>query len=138
MNNNLLLLARLLIAALFLPAGIQTLFNIPGAASYFAGLGLPYPTLAAWGVGLVETVGGVLLLAGYQTRAAALGLAAFTGAAAFIGHYGQGADATLRLMHSQMFWKDIAIAGGLLALAASGAGLLSVNGRRGIKTSPTK
>lgn len=129
-NDLLLLLARLLVAALFLPAGIQTLSNIASSTAYFEGLGLPVPMLAAWGVGLVEIIGGAMLLLGFRTSPAAVGLAIFCIAAGFIGHYGQGGgDATLRFLHTQMFWKDIAIAGGLLALAAAGGGAYSADAR---------
>lgn len=123
-----LLAARILIAVLFVPAGFSTLSNIAGSSSYFAGLGFPFPTIVALGVGLLELVGGALVLAGFQTRLVTLGLAAFTIAAGFIGHYGQGAgDPVLTFMHSQMLMKDIAITGGLLALSAAGAGSLSVD-----------
>jgi putative oxidoreductase len=65
-------------------------------------------------------------------RAAALLLAAFCVAAAFVGHYGQGGgDPTLALMHSQALMKDVAIAGGFLALAVAGAGAWSVDAWRG-------
>ena len=74
----------------------------------------------------------MLIVLGFQTRAAALLLAAFSIAAGFIGHYGQGGgDPTLALMHSQALMKDIAIAGGFLALAGAGAGRWSVDARRG-------
>ena len=97
-RNALLLLGRLLLAALFLPSGLATLSNLDGAASYFAGLGLPLPTLAAWGAGLFETAAGVLILIGCQTPIAALLLALFAAFAGFVGHFGQGGeDATLGL-----------------------------------------
>lgn len=123
-----LLAARILIAVLFVPAGFSTLSNIPGSSSYFAGLGFPLPTLVAVGVGLLELVGGALVLAGFQTRLVTLGLAAFTIVAGFVGHYGQGGgDPVLTFMHAQMLMKDIAISGGLVALSVAGAGSLSVD-----------
>ncbi|TIS52829.1 MAG: DoxX family protein, partial [Mesorhizobium sp.] len=130
MNRNALLLAsRLLLAALFVPSGFQVLTNISGTIDYFTGLGLPLPTLAAWGTGLFELIAGLLILVGFQTRIAALLLAAFTIVAGFIGHFGQGGeDATLTFMHRQMLMKDIAIAGGFLALAMAGAGAWSADG----------
>lgn len=131
MNRNALLLAsRLLLAALFVPSGFQVLTNLSGTIDYFTGLGLPLPTLAAWGTGLFELIAGLLILVGFQTRIAALLLAAFTIVAGFIGHFGQGGeDATLAFMHRQMLMKDIAIAGGFLALAMAGAGAWSADGR---------
>ncbi|MFK0692044.1 DoxX family protein [Mesorhizobium sp. IMUNJ 23033] len=129
-RNALLLLSRLLLAALLVPSGFQALANISGTTDYFAGLGLPLPMLAAWGTGLFELIAGLLILVGFQTRIAALLLAAFCIAAGFIGHYGQGADdATLAFLHQQMLMKDIAIAGGFLALAMAGAGAWAIDGR---------
>lgn len=130
-KDALLLLSRLLLAALFVPSGFQTLSNIAGSAGYFTGLGLPLPAVAAWGTGLFELIAGLAVLLGLWTKIAALLLAAFCIAAGFIGHYGQGgSDPTLVFLHSQMLMKDIAIAGGFLALAMAGAGTFSLDGRR--------
>jgi putative oxidoreductase len=127
-TDLLLLLARLLIAALFIPAGFETLGDIDGSTAYFAGLGMPLPSIAAWAVGFFELAAGAVVLAGLQTRLVALALAAFALAAGFIGHYGQGADdPAMAFLHRQMLMKDIAIAGGLLALAVIGAGRYSLD-----------
>ncbi|MEI9418419.1 DoxX family protein [Mesorhizobium sp. Cs1321R2N1] len=129
-RNALRMVSRLLFAVLFVPSGFQALANIAGTTSYFSGLGLPLPALAAWATGLFELIAGLLILVGFQTRIVALLLAAFCIVAGFIGHYGQGAgDATLAFMHQQMLMKDIAIAGGFLALAMAGAGAWSFDGR---------
>lgn len=128
LNSLLLLVARILIAALFVPAGISTLSNITGTAGYFAGLGFPLPTIVALGVGLFELVGGMLVLVGFQSRIVPVMLAAFALAAGFIGHYGQGGgDAAMAFMHQQALMKDIATAGGLLALSVAGAGAISLD-----------
>ncbi len=126
-TNLLLLLSRLLLAALFVPAGIQTLGDIGSATRYFSGLGLPSPQLAAWGVGLFELIAGLVILAGFRTRITAALLGAFCLVAGYLGHYGQGDDPTLAFLHTQMLMKDIAIAGGFLALAAAGAGGYSID-----------
>jgi len=129
-RDALLLLSRLLLATLFVPSGFNALSDIAGTTGYFTGLGLPLPTLAAWGTGLFELIAGLLILIGFQTRIVALLLAAFCIVAGFIGHYGQGGgDAMLAFLHQQMLMKDIAIAGGFLALAMAGAGVWSVDGR---------
>ena|SRR5689334_5541763 len=128
----LLLIARILLAAMFLASGYSALSNIAGTADYFAGLGLGPPTLLAWGVGLFELIAGVLLVVGFQTRAVAVVLALFTLASTYLGHYGQGGDdAAAVFMHTQALLKDIAVAGGMIALAVQGAGKLSVDGWRG-------
>lgn len=129
-RDALLLLSRLLLATLFVPSGFNALSDIAGTTGYFTGLGLPLPTLAAWGTGLFELIAGLLILIGFQTRIVALLLAAFCIVAGFIGHYGQGGgDAMLAFLHQQMLMKDIAIAGGFLALAMADAGVWSVDGR---------
>lgn len=130
-TNAALLAARLLLAYLFLASGVSVLGDVAAAVSYFSSLGLPAPSVLAWATCLFELAAGVLILVGFRTRLAALLLAAFCVAAAFIGHYGQGGeDSTLAFMHQQAFLKDLAISGGLLALAAAGAGGWSVDGRR--------
>ena len=127
-----LLGARLLLSFLFLASGLSALGDIAGTTAYFSSLGLPNPSFIAWATCLFELAAGVLVVIGLGTRAAALLLAAFSIAAGFIGHYGQGGeDATLALMHSQALMKDIAIGGGFLALAVAGAGAWSVDARRG-------
>jgi putative oxidoreductase len=129
--NAVLLAARLLMAFLFVSSGISALGDIAGTAAYFAELGFPAPTFVAWAVGLFELVAAALIVVGLKTRFAATLLAAFSLAAGFLGHYGQGGgDPVLAFMHSQALMKDIAIAGGLLALAIAGPGGWSVDGRR--------
>jgi putative oxidoreductase len=130
-GNAALLAARLLLAFLFLASGLSSLGNIAGATEYFSSLGLPAPSFLAWATCLFELAAGALIVIGFQTAAAALLLAAFSIAAGFIGHYGQGGeDPTLAFMHSQALMKDMAIAGGFLALAVAGAGQWSVDAWR--------
>ncbi|RWP71140.1 DoxX family protein [Mesorhizobium sp.] len=122
-RNALLLLSRLLLAALFVPSGFHALTDIAGTSGYIASLGLPLPTSVAWATGLFELIAGLLILVGLKTPIVALLLAAFCIAAGFIGD-----DPTLAFMHSQMLMKDIALSGGFLALAMAGAGAYSIDG----------
>jgi len=130
-TNAALLTARLLLALLFLASALYALGDLEGTTGYFSSLGFPVPSIVAWATCYFELAAGILIVAGFQTRVAALLLAAFCVAAAFIGHYEQGGeDPMLVFMHQQAFLKDLAIAGGLLALAAAGAGGWSIDGRR--------
>jgi putative oxidoreductase len=130
-TNAALFGARLLLAFLFLASGLSSLGNIAGAADYFSSLGLPVPSFLAWATCLFELAAGVLIVIGFQTRAAAILLAAFSIAASFIGHFGQGGeDPALAFMHGQALMKDVAIAGGFLALAVAGAGQWSADAWR--------
>jgi putative oxidoreductase len=131
-SGILLLLARVLLAAMFLSSGYAALSDIAGTASYFAGLGLGPAPLLAWAVGIFELVAGALLAVGFQTRPTAVLLAVFSVVASFLGHYGQGGDdAMAAFMHSQALFKDIAVAGGMIFVAIHGPGPLSLDAWQG-------
>ena len=97
---------------------------------YIASKGLPAPSAAAVVALLVEIVGGLALVAGFGTRVAALVLAVFTVVAAVFFHNFWAAPEAQQMMQQINFNKNIAIAGGLLVLAAFGAGAFSVDAKR--------
>lgn len=121
-----ILIGRILLAIMFVLAGFAKLTDIAGTAGWFGSIGLPAPTILAVLVGLLELAAGLAILVGFQTRIAALALAAFTIGATLIAHL-DFADMTQFLF----FQKNFAIVGGLLVLAFTGAGALSVDARRG-------
>lgn len=129
-QNPLNLAARLLMVALFLPAGIGKLTGFAGTVGYTSSVGLPLPTLAAATAVIVEIVGSLALLAGFGTRIAAVVLAAFTLVASFFFHNYWGVPADQAFMQQLLFFKNIAVVGGLLAIAANGAGAWSLDSRR--------
>ena len=122
--------ARLLMVALFLPAGIGKLTGFEGTVGYIASVGLPLPTAGAALALVVEIVGGAALLLGFQTRLAALVLAAFTLVASYFFHAFWAVPADQAMVTQLLFYKNVAVAGGLLALVASGAGGWSLDARR--------
>jgi putative oxidoreductase len=126
-QNAIILLGRILLSFMFILSGFSKLTAIGGTAGYFASMGLPAPTIVAVLVGLLELLGGLAVLIGFQTRIAAYALAIFTVAAAFVAHM-NWAD----MMQLINFQKNIAVAGGFLVLAAFGPGSLSVDARRGV------
>ncbi len=128
--NTFDLVGRLLLVALFLPAGIGKLTGFSGTVGYIASVGLPLPTLGAALAAVVEIAGGLALLFGFGTRIAALVLAAFTLVASFFFHAYWAVPADQAFVQQLMFFKNIAIAGGLLTLAAHGAGAWSLDARR--------
>ena len=65
-----ILLGRILLAAFFILAGFGKLTAIGGTAGWFGSIGLPLPTVTAVVVGLVELLGGLAILVGFQTRIA--------------------------------------------------------------------
>lgn len=125
-NGAVTLIARIFLSILFILAGFSKLTAISGTAGYFAGLGLPMPTVTAVIVGLVEFVGGLAILVGFQTRIAAVIVGLFTLGATLVAHmdFSQG-------MNALMAQKNLAIAGGLFVLALHGAGSLSIDAKRG-------
>lgn len=130
MQTPLALIGRILLAALFLPAGLSKIGGFAGTAGYIGSVGLPFPELAAALAIVVELGGGLALLLGWGTRWAALALAGFTLVASLFFHNFWAMPADQVMLQQLMFFKNIAVAGGLLVLAAFGAGALSVDGRR--------
>lgn len=130
LQNSLSLAGRLLLVALFLPAGIGKITGFAGTVGYIASVGLPLPTLGAALAILVEVGGGLALLAGAGARVAALVLAFFTLAASVFFHAFWSVPADQQFVQQLLFMKNIAVAGGLLTLAAWGPGAWSVDARR--------
>jgi len=119
------LAGRILMSAIFLISVAGKLTAPSGTIGYIASAGLPFPQAAYAIAVLVELLGGLALIAGYHTRIAAAALAVFSVAAAF-GFHNNLADQN-QFYH---FFKNVAIAGGLLQIVAFGAGSLSVDARR--------
>lgn len=130
-QNPLALAARILLAALFVPAGISKIAGFAGTVGYIGSVGLPLPAVGAVLAILAEAGGGIALLLGFQARIAALVLAVFTLAAGVFFHPYWSVPADQVMMTQIMFMKNIAIAGGLLALVAFGPGKLSLDAKRG-------
>jgi putative oxidoreductase len=130
LQNTFNLAARVLMAALFLPAGIGKLTGFDGTVGYIASVGLPLPAVGAALALIVEIVGSLALLAGFGTRIAALVLAAFTLVASFFFHAYWAVPADQVFVTQLLFFKNIAVVGGLLAMAANGAGAWSLDARR--------
>ena len=130
MNHVLNVLGRLLIAALFLPAGLSKITGFEGTVGYIGSMGLPAPALGAAIAIAVEVLGGLALIVGWQTRIASLVLALFTLAASVIFHAYWAAPAEQAFVVQLLFFKNIAVIGGLLILAAQGPGAFSLDARK--------
>ena len=130
LQNPLSFIGRILIALLFVPSGFAKIAGFAGTAGYIASKGVPFPELAAATAVGVELGLGLLLLIGLQTRWVALGIALFTLVITFIFHNFWDAPAAQMVQQQQAFFKNIAVVGGLLTIAAWGAGAWSFDGRR--------
>lgn len=116
---------RLLIAVIFLASGLMKLSAPALTIDYIASVGLPAPQLGYAGAVVVELGVGFLFLIGFQTRIMALVLAAFSVATAIFFHRAVGDQN--QAIH---FLKNLAMAGGLLQIAAFGGGALSLDALR--------
>ena len=123
LNNTAVFVGRLLLAAIFIQAGWSKIGGYDEAVAYMAKAGVSGSLLPL--VIVVELLGGLLIVIGWQTRLVAIGLAIFTILAAYLFHMNFG-DRN-QAIH---FMKNMAIAGGFLALAAGGPGAWSIDGRR--------
>lgn len=130
LQNPLSLIGRVLLALLFIPAGFSKIGGFAGTTGYIASKGVPFPELAAAAAVGIELGLGLLLLVGWQTRWAALGIALFTVVITFIFHNFWAVPAEMVMAQQQSFFKNIAVVGGLLTVAAWGAGAWSVDGNR--------
>jgi putative oxidoreductase len=131
LQNPLSLVGRLLLALLFIPAGISKISGFEGTVGYIASVGLPLPALAAIGTIALEIGAGLMLAVGWKARPAALALAGFTLLATILFHNFWAMPADKAFVQQLMFFKNIAVVGGLLVVAAFGAGRLSLDGRSG-------
>jgi putative oxidoreductase len=118
-------LGRLLMSSLFIWAGFGKLTNPSGTAQYFASYHLPLPDVLVWIVIIIELIGGLLILVGFQTRWVALVLALFCLVTGFAIHLPAG-----DLPNMINFYKNLVMAGGFLYVVAYGAGALSVDNRK--------
>ena len=121
-NSALLLLARVCASAIFVIQGFNKLTHMEATVAGFTRLAIPQPKLAYFVAVAVELGCGLLLMFGLKTRFAALVLALFCMATAFLAH----ADFSNPMQLGQ-FLKNLSMAGGFLAFVAVGAGFFAVD-----------
>ncbi|GLS18180.1 LysR family transcriptional regulator [Labrys miyagiensis] len=116
---------RLMIGLPFAMSGLSKLGAYGATTGMISAVGLPFPPLAFAVAVAVELGGGLLLIAGYRTRTVAAALALFALATA-VSFHANFADQN-QMIH---FLKNVMMAGGLVQIAAFGAGALSIDNRR--------
>jgi putative oxidoreductase len=130
-NSILPLVARILLATTFIVPG---LLKIPGysmTVAYASMKGLPLASVSIVCAIVLEVLGGVALLIGFQTRIAAWVLFVYLIPTTLIFHNFWA----IKVMEQQQdnmvhFLKNLAIMGGLLLLAAYGPGAYSLDERK--------
>jgi putative oxidoreductase len=130
-DDTLALIGRLLMAYLFVPAGWAKIADFAGTVSYISAQNVPLPEVAAALSLAIELGLGLLLLVGWQTRWAALGLAIYVLVLTPIFHHYWNLPQAQQMVQKINFDKNAAIIGGLLFLVALGAGRWSLDARGG-------
>ena len=125
-NNTALFAAagRLLLATIFIFSALGKLAAPAATIGYIQSVGLPFATLGFAIAVAVELGGGLMLVAGVKTRWVAAALAAFSIVTGLAFHSALGDQN--QLIH---LLKNVAMAGGLLQVAAFGAGAFSIDAR---------
>ena len=114
---------RGLLALIFIASGAGKISAYAATQGYMGAMGVPGELLPL--VILTEVGGGLALLLGWQARIAALALAGFSLLAAVLFH--NNFEDQIQMI---MFMKNLSIAGGLLFVAANGAGPVAMDNRR--------
>ena len=128
-QSQMLLVGRILLAAVFLVAGIRKALAFAGSVGYLTKLGFPAPEAMTVIAIIVEVGGGALLLLGWQARKIAWLMILFVAIATLMAHRFWEFDAAQYANQMNHFLKNAAIIGGMLYVAVFGPGALSVDGR---------
>jgi putative oxidoreductase len=129
MQNFTALAGRTLLAVLFVVSGFGKITGFAGTAAYMASKGMPMPEVLLVGAIVVELLGGLIIVAGWKSRWAALAIFLFLIPATLIFHNPAGLagqEAQTQMIH---LMKNVSIMGGMLLLAAFGPGAWSVDRR---------
>jgi len=137
-NDALLLLGRLLMAALFLPSGVGKAMNFAPFAASLADKGLPYADALAAAAVAAEMLGPIALILGVLPSWTALLLVAVATATGLSHRYWEFADAAVRRGQEFSFYKNVGIVAGLLFYSVSGAGSWSIAGLMSRTPKPKK
>ena len=130
--------ARICLAVVFIVFGFIQFTNIGNYVanpaivrlSGYTG-GILSPTLVAYLVALIDLLGGIAILIGFQTRAACMVLTLFVLLTMFLAHDFWNMSGPPRNANQANFYKNLAIIGGFLLLFVHGPGPLSLDGRAG-------
>ncbi|MGJ8690982.1 MAG: DoxX family protein [Thalassotalea sp.] len=116
------LISRIFIAAIFALSGLSKAFNYQGTEQYMEMMGVPSILLPL--VIVTEVIGALFIMIGYKTRITAFLLAGLCISSALLFHF-QLADQN-QFIH---FFKNLAIAGGFIAIVLKGAGSFSIDNK---------
>ncbi|MFA5877123.1 MAG: DoxX family protein [Candidatus Paceibacterota bacterium] len=120
--SALALVGRLALAGIFVIFGFTKISGFAGMVAYASSVGVPFPELAIAIAIIVELLGGIMLVIGFKTKWVALAITLFLIPVTYYFH----TDFT-NPVNMIMLWKNVSIIGGMLVLAANGAGKYSLD-----------
>jgi len=126
-RDAVVLLARILLVLLFVTFGWEKLVGFAATVAEMTSVGLPAPAFAAVIAIAVELGLGILIAIGFWTRPAAILVSLYTIAAALIAHRYWTMSGSGQLSNMINFYKNLAIAGGMLLLVITGPGKYSID-----------
>jgi len=126
-KDLILLVARVLLMALFVRYGWSKLTGFSGAVNFMASTGAPVPEVSALIAVVMEFFVGLALVLGFYARPLALALAVYALGAALIGHDFWSMTGAAASSNMVLFYKTIGIVGGLLLLSVTGPGKYSLD-----------
>jgi putative oxidoreductase len=137
LKNCVVVVGRILIALIFVRAGINKIGSIDATAAQMAKSSIPLSNILIFGAIMMELGGGLLLMVGLFARWAALALFFYTLTLALIFHaYWAVPDAQARIQAS-FFFGHLSMMGGMLVVVAFGAGTYSLDALVRQKHEPT-
>src|SRR4029077_12282659 len=132
-NNIVPLAGRILLSVVFLLSGVMKVAAYSQMVGYSTSKGLPLAGVSVAIAAAAEILGGLAILAGFQTRIAAWVLFIYLIPTSLLFHNFWAMQGMAQQDNMAHFLKNLAIMGGLLILAANGAGGASVNASRAAK-----
>jgi putative oxidoreductase len=135
-RNEVILIARFLLALLFLIFGWSKLGDYSGTVAYMTQSGAPLPTIAALVAIVVEFVLSIAIILGIWTRPLAVVLALYSLATAYIGHPYWSMEGVDRSANMINLYKNFSIIGGFMLLYLTGPGKYSVDAMLGMVRTP--
>ncbi len=121
-DSALTLIGRIALAVLFVIFGFMKIGTYAGMVAYAAAAGVPFPEAAIVLAIIIELLGGLMIIIGFKTKWAALAIALFLIPVTLYFHTNFADQVNMT-----MFWKNASIFGGMLVLAANGAGKYSLD-----------
>ena len=121
------LVGRILIAQIFILAGISKIGGFAGTAGYMASKGLPMAQVLLVLTIIIELGGGLMILLGWKARIAAAVLFLWMIPVTLIFHNFWGVADAQQVVQRIMFQKNLVMMGTMLLIYAFGSGKYSLS-----------